>query len=196
MVVAASEPMGILRLRICSAAFAAALTLGAAAGPPVKKSETGICHPVTSPYYQRITRFVPYSSMAECIASGGHALKRGAKEPKSVDPLWPTVRRAVDWTADHALTLIAVTVAGVILYQGVRRAVQRWRNRKRKREFAERERVQWEGHRRETPRPQPPHEAQQPQETQPHAQSDDDAVFKHRRHRRDPWLKVLGYFKR
>ena len=179
-----------MRLKICSAALAAALTLGVAAGPPVKKSETGICHPVTSPYYQRITRFVPYSSMAECIASGGHALKRGAKEPKSVDPLWPTVRRAVDWMADHTLTLIAVVAATVMLYQGVRRAVLRWRNRKREREFADRERVRHEGHRRETPRPQPPQEAQ-PLVTQ----SDDDAVFKHRRHRQDPWLKLIGYFK-
>jgi len=179
--------MGILRLRICSAALAAALTLGAAAGPPVKKSETGVCLPVTSPYYQRTTRFVPYSSMAECMASGGHILKRGEREPKPVDPL----RRAVDWTADHALKLIAIAVAAVMLYQGVRRAVRRWRNRKPERESADRERERQEEHRRETLRAQPPREAQPPV-----VHSDDDAVFKHRRHRRDPWLKVLGYFKR
>src|SRR5215472_4665918 len=115
MVVAASESMGILGLRKYSAALAAALTLGAAAGPPVKKSEMGICYPVTSPDYQRTTRFVPYKSMAECIASGGHAPKRGAKEPNPVDPLWRIVRRAVDWTASHTLTLIAVAVAAVML---------------------------------------------------------------------------------
>ena len=192
MVVAASESMGILRLRICSAAFAAALTLGAAAGPPVKKSEAGICHVVTSPYYQRTQRFVPYNSMAECIASGGHAPKRGFHEPERIDPWSP----ALHWIKENVLGLGVVAGLALILYPALQHAIQRWRNSKREREFAERERARWKGHRRETPPPKPVQSEETPPLKPLAVQPDDDAVFKQRRHRRDPWLKVLGYFKR
>ncbi len=40
--------------------------------PPVKKSNTDICHPKGGQYYPvTINGFTPYSSMEECIESGG-----------------------------------------------------------------------------------------------------------------------------
>ncbi len=40
--------------------------------PPVKKSSSNICHPKGGQYYpMTINNFTPYSSMKECIESGG-----------------------------------------------------------------------------------------------------------------------------
>lgn len=44
--------------------------------PPVKKSSSGICHPVGGTYYDRTKNFKPYPSMEACIESGGRAPKR------------------------------------------------------------------------------------------------------------------------
>ena len=44
--------------------------------PPVKKSSSGICHPVGGTYYDRTKNFKPYPSMEACIQSGGRAPKR------------------------------------------------------------------------------------------------------------------------
>ena len=44
--------------------------------PPVKKSNSGICHPMGGTYYDRTTNYEPFNSMEECIASGGRAPKR------------------------------------------------------------------------------------------------------------------------
>ncbi len=39
--------------------------------PAVKKSSTGICHAIGTTYYSRTLNFTPYSSIADCLASGG-----------------------------------------------------------------------------------------------------------------------------
>lgn len=44
--------------------------------PPVKKSQSGICHPKGGTYYSRTKNFTPYNSMKECLQSGGRAPKR------------------------------------------------------------------------------------------------------------------------
>jgi hypothetical protein len=44
--------------------------------PPVKKSNSGICHPKGGTYYSRTTHYTPYSSMEACIKSGGRAPKK------------------------------------------------------------------------------------------------------------------------
>ncbi|MEK7538482.1 MAG: YHYH domain-containing protein [Patescibacteria group bacterium] len=37
----------------------------------VKKSKSGICHAPETTYYSRTTNFSPYTTLDECIASGG-----------------------------------------------------------------------------------------------------------------------------
>lgn len=44
--------------------------------PAVKKSKSGICHPVGGTYYSRTKNYTPYSSMEKCIESGGRKPKR------------------------------------------------------------------------------------------------------------------------
>lgn len=39
--------------------------------PAVKKSSTGICHAVGTTYYSKTTKYTAYSSISDCIASGG-----------------------------------------------------------------------------------------------------------------------------
>lgn len=48
----------------------------AAAADPVKKSDSGICHDKTSPHYEKTKNFTPFSSMDECIKSGGKPPKK------------------------------------------------------------------------------------------------------------------------
>ena len=44
--------------------------------PEVKKSNTGICHERgVSPYYSKTKNYIPYSSVEECLASGGRLPK-------------------------------------------------------------------------------------------------------------------------
>ena len=54
---------------------AAAATQDASA-PAVKKSKTGICHAAGSTYYSRTLNFTPFTTMAECIKSGGRLPKK------------------------------------------------------------------------------------------------------------------------
>lgn len=44
--------------------------------PPVKKSTTGICHAKGSTYYAKTKNFTAYSTMDECLKSGGRLPKR------------------------------------------------------------------------------------------------------------------------
>lgn len=44
--------------------------------PPVKKSNTGICHPEGGTYYERTKHYTPFPSMDACIKSGGRPPKR------------------------------------------------------------------------------------------------------------------------
>ena len=47
----------------------------AADAPPVKKSDSGICHDKNSPSYERTKNFTSFKTMDECIKSGGTAPK-------------------------------------------------------------------------------------------------------------------------
>ena len=44
--------------------------------PKVKKSKTGICHEVGTRYYKQTKYFENYSSIEDCIKSGGRLPKR------------------------------------------------------------------------------------------------------------------------
>jgi|LakMenEpi03Aug12_release.lakeMendotaPanAssembly.Ray.scaffolds.fasta_scaffold4270064_1 hypothetical protein len=46
-----------------------------AAEPEVKKSKTNICHVKGSRHYINTKNFTPFSSLEECVASGGRAAK-------------------------------------------------------------------------------------------------------------------------
>ena len=48
----------------------------AAAEPEVKKSKAGICHDKASKGYKQTKNFTEFSTMDECIKSGGHAPKK------------------------------------------------------------------------------------------------------------------------
>lgn len=68
-------------MRLFSCILASAMLLCATpamadSNPPVKKSQSGICHPKGGTYYSRTKNFTPYNSMKECLQSGGRAPKR------------------------------------------------------------------------------------------------------------------------
>lgn len=44
--------------------------------PPGKKSSTGICHAKGSTYYAKTKNFTSYSTIDECLKSGGRLPKR------------------------------------------------------------------------------------------------------------------------
>ena len=44
--------------------------------PPVKKSDSGICHARGTTYYSRTTHFTPYETLEACLKSGGRLPKR------------------------------------------------------------------------------------------------------------------------
>ena len=46
------------------------------AEPPVKKSKTGICHKAGTRYYEQTKHFEKFSSIKDCIKSGGRLPKR------------------------------------------------------------------------------------------------------------------------
>jgi hypothetical protein len=47
-----------------------------AADPPVKKSNSGICHDTKSSYYQQTKNFTPFKTIDECLKSGGRLPKK------------------------------------------------------------------------------------------------------------------------
>jgi len=44
--------------------------------PPVKKSNSNICHPKGGTYYSRTKHFTPFATMDDCIKSGGRPPKK------------------------------------------------------------------------------------------------------------------------
>ncbi len=56
--------------------FAFSPFVAASDEPPVKKSESGICHVKGSTYYSRTKNYTPYQSLEACIKSGGRRPKR------------------------------------------------------------------------------------------------------------------------
>ncbi len=44
--------------------------------PPVKKSDSGICHIRGSTYYARTKHFTPYPTLEACLKSGGRLPQR------------------------------------------------------------------------------------------------------------------------
>jgi hypothetical protein len=48
----------------------------AQSGPPVKMSNSSICHPKGGTYYERTKNYAPFKSMAACIKAGGRPPKR------------------------------------------------------------------------------------------------------------------------
>ena len=47
-----------------------------AADPPVKKSNSGICHDTKSSYYEKTKNFTPFKTIDECLKSGGRLPKK------------------------------------------------------------------------------------------------------------------------
>jgi len=47
-----------------------------AADPPVKKSNSGICHDAKSSYYKQTKNFTPFKTIDECLKSGGRLPKK------------------------------------------------------------------------------------------------------------------------
>ena len=44
--------------------------------PPVKQSKTMLCHKKGSTYYSRTKNFIPFTSLQECIDTGGRMPKK------------------------------------------------------------------------------------------------------------------------
>lgn len=47
----------------------------AADGPAVKKSNSGICHDTSSPYYEQTSHYEEFDSLQACLDSGGRLPK-------------------------------------------------------------------------------------------------------------------------
>ena len=60
---------------VCASEKKDAAKAPAADAPPVKKSDSAICHDKSSPSYERTKNFTPFKTMDECIKSGGTAPK-------------------------------------------------------------------------------------------------------------------------
>ncbi|WP_372988277.1 HNH endonuclease family protein [Marinobacter sp.] len=75
-----------------------------AADLPVKKSESGICHPPMSPWYERTEHFDSYSTFKHCLSSGGR-LPRGlsttdvvsARETGKLEPEYQRANFGQGW---------------------------------------------------------------------------------------------------
>jgi hypothetical protein len=147
--------------------------------PPVKKSARGICHDTSDSAYARTQRYQSFASMDACLASGGRRSRVSnavpASKPTNVDV--SDVSRSSDWWDRHDWQWWAWFTASMGSCGWVGAALRdrylRWRYGRLGRAQDELERRRWEGHKR-----------------------DSNDVFKHRRHKRDPWLKRIGYFKK
>lgn len=69
--------------RLLASTLAAFLIVGAGpalaqsqSNPPVKLSESGICHPKGGTYYAKTKKFRAFNSMEACIKAGGRPAKR------------------------------------------------------------------------------------------------------------------------
>lgn len=49
---------------------------GSQDSPPVKKSNTGICHQKDTLFYKNTKNFTAYDSISECLNSGGRLPKK------------------------------------------------------------------------------------------------------------------------
>jgi hypothetical protein len=71
-----------MRFLLSSGLAALVLAGGSAAmsqsqsNPPVKLSESGICHPRGGEYYSRTKKFRPFDSMEACVKAGGRPARR------------------------------------------------------------------------------------------------------------------------
>ena len=56
--------------------FSINLVASDSSNPPVKKSNTGICHPKGGTYYEQTKNFTPFKNMEDCLKSGGRVPKK------------------------------------------------------------------------------------------------------------------------
>jgi len=65
----------LIKTLICAMALGALTSQVLAADPPkdppVKKSDSGICHDASSSSYGNTKKFTPFNSLDECVKSGG-----------------------------------------------------------------------------------------------------------------------------
>ena len=80
-----------MKIILAILAFLAPSLSAAEVAHPVKKSSSGICHDVSSPYYEKTKNFTIYGTMEYCIESGGRAPKSytGAGAQASSQPKAP-----------------------------------------------------------------------------------------------------------
>jgi len=130
------------------AAFLGLASIARAQGPDlepaVKMSRSGICHERGTVHYQQTIYFQPFDSLEACLASGG---RRMGGEPSVRAP-------AYDYRATHPprsswpyalIATAAVLVVGFLLRH-------RWQVRRTYREFEDRSKRRWEGHKLEPKR--------------------------------------------
>lgn len=66
----------VLALTLSLSLLGFSLFASDSSNPPVKKSNTGICHPKGGTYYGQTKNFTPFQNMEECIKSGGRPPKK------------------------------------------------------------------------------------------------------------------------
>ncbi|WP_371377669.1 HNH endonuclease family protein [Thalassotalea aquiviva] len=68
----------------------------------VKKSNSGICHTVESPYYQQTKNFIAFPKLSDCLDSGGR-LAKNTQSFNNIQPALKTTHEASSWQSNKAL---------------------------------------------------------------------------------------------
>jgi len=109
--------------------------------PAVKMSRSGICHVRGTVHYRQTIYFEAFDSMEACRAAGGRRMggERAADQPQPVYRGAHPPRYYRPYVAGGVVAVAALIVGGAYL----------WRRRKANqplRDFQDRERRRWEGH--------------------------------------------------
>jgi hypothetical protein len=151
------------------------ITVAAAAPqPPVKKSTSGICHDASSASYASTKHYQSFQSLDECLKSAGRLPRSWVRATAESPADTVTSDKPGLGGGDQDFLKEPKVWGGGLLVGAALAGLFVWRRQRRR----------WEGHCREGR-----WEGSVPEPS-------DAEIFKRRRHRWDPWLKRVGYFKK
>jgi hypothetical protein len=114
-------------------------------------SRSGICHARGTVHYQQTIYFEAFDSIEACRAAGGRRMggERGAEQPQPVYRGTHPPRYYRPYVAGGVIALAALIVGGAFWWR-------HWKARQPLRDFHDRERRRWEGHKLEPRKPPRP----------------------------------------
>ncbi len=141
---------GLCLITVLSMLLAAQAVIAenSATDPAVKMSRSGICHERGTVHYQQTIYFEAFDSMESCLAANGRRMG-GEHDDAQPQPVY----RGTHPPRYYRPYVIGGGIAAAALIAG---AAYLWRRRKAKlplRDFQNRERRRWEGHKLESKKP-------------------------------------------